>query len=277
MRMFQDKVAIVTGGARGIGKALCEQLAREGAIVIATGTNEGNLNKTVQAINAAGGRCSAAAFNVTDYDAFKMCIEETAKREGKLDYIFNNAGIAIGAEIHLSEIEHWRKVLDVNLNGVIYGSLTAYKIMAKQGFGHIVNMSSLEGLIPFPLTSSYVTSKFAVMGLSQSMWVEGRDLGIKVSAVCPGFIKTEIFDVSPFIAMDAVKWREANAKWEKFGITPEKCAKVILKGVAKDKAIIPVTLLAKVFWMLARIAPTFTLKTILNDFRPWREKVRVAI
>jgi short-subunit dehydrogenase len=109
------------------------------------------------------------------------------------------------------------------------------------------------------------------------MWVEGRDLGIKVSAVCPGFIQTDIFDVSPSVGMDLKKWRDANAKWEKFGITPEKCAKVILKGVEKDKAIIPVTFLAKVFWLLARISPTFTLKTILRDFRPWRDKVRMPV
>ena len=149
--------------------------------------------------------------------------------------------------------------------------------MEKQGFGHIVNMSSVEGLIPFPLASPYVTSKFGVMGLSQAMWVEGHDLGIKVSVVCPGFIKTDIFDVSPMIGVDVTKWLAANAKWERFGISPEKCAKLILTGVAKDKAIIPVTFLAKFFWLLARISPNLILKTILKDFRTWRKAVRVPL
>ncbi|NOY69269.1 MAG: SDR family oxidoreductase [Deltaproteobacteria bacterium] len=276
MNIFKQKVCIVTGGAGGIGKALCEQLAGQGAIVVATDINEDALNRTVKGICDAGGRCSAAVFNVADYDAFKKCIEDTAGREGRLDYMFNNAGVAFGVDIRDSEIEHWKKVLDINLNGVLHGALTAYKIMAEQGFGHIVNLSSVEGLIPFPFTSSYVVSKFAVMGLSQSMWVEGRDLGIKVSAVCPGFIKTDIFDVSPMVGLDRKKWLEANAKWEKFGVTPEKCAEVILKGVAKDKAIITVTFLAKAFWYLARISPTFILNIILKDFRKWRDKVRVA-
>ncbi len=274
MSIFKEKICIVTGGAEGIGKALCEQLAGEGAIVVATDINEDRLKKTVQSICNAGGRCSASAFDVADYEAFKKCIKDTANREGRLDYIFNNAGIAIGVDIRDSEIEHWKKVLDINLNGVIYGSLTAYKIMAEQGFGHIINLSSVEGLIPFPLTASYVTSKFAVLGLSQSLWVEGRDLGIKVSAVCPGFIKTDIFNVSPIVGLDRKKWLEANAKWEKFGVTPEKCAEVILKGVAKDKAIIPVTFLAKAFWCLARISPSFVLSTILKDYRKWRDNVR---
>jgi len=276
MSIFNKKVCIVTGAAAGIGKALCEHLAEKGAIVVATDMNEDVLNRTVKGICDRGGRCTAVVVNVTDYDAFKKCIEDTADQEGKLDYLFNNAGIGIGVEIHDSEIEHWKKVLDVNLNGVIYGSLVAYKIMAKQGFGHIVNLSSVEGLIPFPLTASYVVSKFAVMGLSQSMWVEGRDLGIKVSAVCPGFVKTDIFDVSPMIGLDREKVMAAQSKWEKFGVTPGKCAEIILKGVAKDKAIIPVTFLAKCFWLLARISPIFVLNTVAKDFRKWRDGARVT-
>ncbi|MBA4368281.1 MAG: NAD(P)-dependent oxidoreductase [Desulfobacterium sp.] len=276
MSIFHKKVCIITGAAAGIGKALCEQLAKEGAIVVATDMNEDALKRTVKGICDRGGQCSAAVVNVTDYDVFKKCIEDTVNQEGKLDYLFNNAGIGFAAEIQDTEIEHWRKVLDVNLNGVIYGSLCAYKIMAKQGFGHIVNLSSVEGLIPFPLTASYVVSKFAVLGLSQSMWVEGRDLGIKVSAVCPGFVKTDIFDVTPMIGLVREKVMAAQSKWIKFGVTPEKCAEIILKGVEKDKAIIPVTFLAKFFWFLARINPIFVLNAIVKDFRKWRKKVRVT-
>jgi NADP-dependent 3-hydroxy acid dehydrogenase YdfG len=274
MSIFKEKVCVVTGAGAGIGKALCENLAKQGAIVIATDINEKNLENTVQGINKAGGRCQGSVFNVTDYEAFKKCIEDASDQEGHLDYIFNNAGIAICASINDLEIENWHKVLDVNLNGVMYGALTAYKIMAKQGFGHIVNLSSVEGMIPFPLTIAYVASKYAVMGLSQSMWVEGRDLGIKVSSVHPGFVKTDIFDVSPMIGIDREKWLEANEKWEKFGVTPDQCAKIILKGVEKDKAIIPVTFLAKAFWYLARISPTFVMKSIRKDYGKWRKKVK---
>ena len=275
MNTFKDKVCIVTGGAGGIGKALCEQLAEAGGIVVATDLNADRLNKTVENIRGKGGRCSAEVFDVADHDAFKKCIDDTVAREGRLDYIFNNAGIAFGAQVQDTEIEDWKRVLDVNLNGVIYGALEAYKVMVKQGFGHIINLSSVEGLIPFPFTSSYVVSKFAVLGLSKCMWLEGRDFGVKVSAVCPGFIKTDIFNVTPVRGLDLQKWLAANAKWEKFGVTPEKCAEEILKGVVKDKAIIPVTFLAKFFWFLARLSPTFALKTILNDFRKWRESVKV--
>ena len=132
MSTFQDKVAIVTGAAGGIGKGLCEQLCKQGVIVIATDINQIKLKKTVKEICDTGGKCSAVTFSTADYDAFKKCIEDTAIREGRLDYIFNNAGVGICAECHVSEVEHWKKVLDVNLYGVIYGSLIAYKLMEKQ-------------------------------------------------------------------------------------------------------------------------------------------------
>jgi NADP-dependent 3-hydroxy acid dehydrogenase YdfG len=274
MSIFKNKVCIVTGAAAGIGKCLCEQLSEKGAIVVGTDLNKDALTKTVKEITTAGGKCSGAVFNVTDYEEFKKCIDDTVVREGHLDYLFNNAGICIASEIRDSEIEHWQKVIDVNLNGVIHGALTAYKIMAKQGFGHIVNLSSVEGLIPFPLTASYVASKFAVFGLSQCMWVEGRDLGVKVSVVCPGFIKTDIFNVTPMIGLNREITMDSLSKWEKFGVTPEKCARIILKGVKKDKAIIPVTILTSVFWYLARIWPNLLLNIVRKDFRRWRDKAR---
>ncbi len=195
-------------------------------------------------------------------------------REGRLDYIFNNAGIAILGEVRDTTIDHWRKVLDVNLNGVVYGSLLAYHQMVKQGFGHIVNLASVEGLMPFPSTVSYVTSKFGVMGLSEGMWVEGKDLGVKVSVVCPGFVSTPIFDVSDTVGVERKKWREALTKWERFAISPEGCAQVILKGVEKNKPIITVTFMAKVMWWLTRISPTFVMNLVRKDFNKWRDKAR---
>ena len=114
------------------------------------------------------------------------------------------------------------------------------------------------------------------MGLSQSLYVEGADLGVKVSVVCPGFVRTAIFDVSPMINMSREEWLKANARWERFAVTPEKCAEIILKGVAKGKTIIMVTGLAQVMWRLARLHPSFLLKFIRKDFAKWRNKVRLT-
>jgi NAD(P)-dependent dehydrogenase (short-subunit alcohol dehydrogenase family) len=274
MSIFKDKIAIVTGAASGIGKALCEELVRRGARVVATDINEEALQSTVASIKAPSHAVHAEKQDVTDYEAFKKLVEDTVAREGRLDYIFNNAGIAILGEVRDTTIDHWRKVLDVNLNGVVYGSLLAYHQMVKQGFGHIVNLASVEGLMPFPSTVSYVTSKFGVMGLSEGMWVEGKDLGVKVSVVCPGFVSTPIFDVSDTVGVERDKWKESLTPWERFAISPEGCAQVILKGVEKNKPIITVTFMAKVMWWLTRISPTFVMNLVRKDFNKWRDKAR---
>jgi NAD(P)-dependent dehydrogenase (short-subunit alcohol dehydrogenase family) len=274
MNIFKDKVAIVTGAASGIGKALCEELVRRGARVVATDINEEALQSTVASIKAPSHPVHAEKQDVTDYEAFKKLIDDTVSREGRLDYIFNNAGIAILGEVRDTTIDHWRKVLDVNLNGVVYGSLLAYHQMVKQGSGHIVNLASVEGLMPFPSTVSYVTSKFGVMGLSEGMWVEGKDLGVKVSVVCPGFVSTPIFDVSDTVGVERKKWREALTQWERFAISPEGCAQVILKGVEKNMPIITVTFMAKLMWWLTRISPTFVMNFVRKDFNKWRDKAR---
>lgn len=274
MSIFRDKIAIVTGAASGIGKALAEELARRGARVVATDINEEALQSTVASIKAPSHPVHAEKQDVTDYEVFKKIIEDTVAREGRLDYIFNNAGIAILGEVRDTTIDHWRKVLDVNLNGVVYGSLLAYHQMVKQGSGHIVNLASVEGLMPFPSTVSYVTSKFGVMGLSEGMWVEGKDLGVKVSVVCPGFVSTPIFDVSDTVGVERKKWREALTQWERFAISPEGCAQVILKGVAKNRPIITVTFMAKLMWWLTRISPTFVMNSVRKDFNKWRNEAR---
>ena len=275
MPTYNDKVCIVTGSASGIGKALCEQLAACGARVVATDINQPLLESAMAPLVDQGRTVTVLPLDVTDHAAFEKVIDDTVTVEGRLDYIFNNAGIAIAGEVRDLSIDHWRRTLDVNLDGVISGSILAYKVMARQGFGHIVNLSSVEGLIPFPLTVPYVTSKFAVLGLSKGLRVEGSDLGIKTSAVCPGFVSTAIFQVSELVGIDREKYmRLAAGPWERFSVTPEECARIILKGVTRNKAIIPVTLMIYVMWWLTRLRPTMVLNKIIKDFRQWRYKVR---
>jgi len=276
VNIFENKVVVVTGAASGIGKALVGKLALNGAKVVATDIN---IDMLLQSIKNAGQfkyPIRTAQLDVSDYDAFKKVIDNTVSWGEHLDYIFNNAGIAIGGEVRDQEIDHWRKVLDVNLYGVIHGSILAYKIMAKQGFGHIVNISSIEGFMPFPATVPYVVSKFAVVGLSEGMWVEGADLGIKVSVVCPGYVKTPIFDVCETINVDRKEILKSLSKLERFSIMPEECARIILKGVAKNKPIIPVSCLVKFLWLLVRISPILVMNIVRKDFAKIRYKARIA-
>jgi NAD(P)-dependent dehydrogenase (short-subunit alcohol dehydrogenase family) len=273
MTIFSDKVAIITGAASGIGRALGVELARRGAIAVTADVQTEVLEEVVESIVQGGYRAKAVTLDVTDVEAVKALVSDTAARYGRLDYIFNNAGIAVAGEVRDCSIDDWRNVIDVNLFGVINGVAAAYPLMVKQGFGHIINTASIEGLIPFPGTVSYVASKYGVVGLSNALRIEGADLGVKVSVVCPGYIKTAIFHTCKLIKIDREEMLKSLP--ERFGITPEECASVILRGVERNKAIIVVTGFAKILWLLHRIHPGWILWMMERGIKKSRKNARI--
>ncbi len=276
MDNFQDKVAIVTGGASGIGQALCEALAQEGAEVVAADINAERAEQVASAITAMGGRARAAHLDVSRREAVQRLIEDTASEHGRLDFMFNNAGIGMGGEMRDTELEHWRYIVDVNLWGVIYGTSAAYQVMIKQGFGHIVNTASAAGLVPSPMQVPYATTKHAVVGLSTSLRAEAAELGVKVSVVCPGFIRTEIFDTAIEVTTYKDKDAEADFLSSFKMMDAADCARVILRGVAGNKAIITVTGLARSLWWSYRLQPALLApmqRNMVRHFQQLRSEV----
>jgi short-subunit dehydrogenase len=146
--------------------------------------------------------------------------------------------------------------------------------MVKQGFGHIINTASIEGLLPVPGTVSYVASKYGVVGLSNALRIEGADLGVKVSVVCPGYIKTAIFHTSKLIKIDREKMLASLP--DRLSITPEECASVIIRGVERNKAIIVVTGFAKIVWLLQRINPGLIRWIMRRDLKKSRKELRIG-
>jgi NAD(P)-dependent dehydrogenase (short-subunit alcohol dehydrogenase family) len=273
MGLFEQKTAIVTGAASGIGKALGEALARRGAITVMADVQDKMLEEAVESITGAGYRAEAATLDVTDFEAVQRLIRDTVSRYGRLDYLFNNAGIAVGAEARDCSLDDWHNVLNVNLFGVVNGVHAAYPLMVQQGAGHIINTASIEGLIPFPGAGSYVASKYAVVGLSNVLRIEGADLGVKVSVVCPGYVKTPIFRTCKLIKIDREKMLKTLP--ERFGVTPEECALAILRGVKKNKAVIVVTGFAKVLWFVHRINTRLIPWKMRKDLRKSRKVLRI--
>jgi NAD(P)-dependent dehydrogenase (short-subunit alcohol dehydrogenase family) len=159
LRVFNGATAIVTGGASGIGRALGEELAKRGSEVVLADLQIELAEEVASEIRAAGGKAAALRLDVTDFFAVESLLQETAERTGRLDYMFNNAGISIAGPVSLHSIEDWNRIIDVNLRGVVNGVQVAYQIMLMQGFGHIVNTASLAGLVPGAGNPSYVTTK----------------------------------------------------------------------------------------------------------------------
>jgi NAD(P)-dependent dehydrogenase (short-subunit alcohol dehydrogenase family) len=238
--LFTGKVAIVTGGGSGIGEALCRELARRGARVVVADINAENARRVAAAVRDGGGQATASTVDVASEPDVTRLVEDTAAAAGRLDYMFNNAGFAIGGDARDLTLDHWRRVLDVDLYGVLYGMRAAYPIMARQGFGHIVNTSSAGAFFADPGNASYCTAKHALVGLSLSLRLEGVDLGVKVSCVCPGFVRTNVYQNAQVVNMTlpAGLSREQAAGAPARMMEPSRAARVILDGVARNKAMI---------------------------------------
>lgn len=254
---FANKIAIVTGGASGIGKSICVYLARHGAKVIIADRNLDEAKELESFITSNGGTGKAVCIDVSDHGDVKSLMEDTIKEYKQIDYLFNNAGISVNGEFQELTLEHWKHVLDVNLWGVIYGCYFVYPIMLKQGFGHIINTASLGGLMPGGLITIYSASKHAVVGFSLTLRAESKQYGIKISALCPGYMITNIHKttllVSEYMNTDKTKEMESNMKLP----TPDDCIGQIMAGVKKNRGIIFSPKKQIMYWWLYRLFPEF--------------------
>ena len=148
MQRFEKAVAIVTGGGMGLGEALCEELAHRGATVVVADIDGAAADQMAARLADRGATAVAVRIDVANETDVAQLIDSTASEYRRLDFMINNAGIAIGGDARDLSMQQWRRVLDVDLLGVLYGTVHAYQVMTRQGHGHIVNISSLSGLIP---------------------------------------------------------------------------------------------------------------------------------
>ncbi|MGH0032802.1 MAG: SDR family NAD(P)-dependent oxidoreductase [Myxococcota bacterium] len=203
MSIWQGRSAIVTGGGSGIGKALGAELARRGAVVWLSDVDG---DAAAAAAKEVGHDARCVALDVTDADAVKRHVDDVAASHGRIDAVFNNAGIGVGGDIRELNRAHFDRCLDVNVRGVVHGILAAFPRMQEQGGGIIVNTASAAGLLPLPLMAPYCMSKHAVVGLSNSLRPEAARHGVRMNVLCPTAIETPLLETDVSQQLGAT-WR----------------------------------------------------------------------
>ena len=257
-RSFADQIALVTGGASGIGAALGAELARSGAVVVLADRQRELAERVASELRARGGRAEAAEIDVRELASIERVVAATLARHGRIDLCFNNAGIAVGGEVDSYVQRDWDDVIDVNLRGVAYGIQAVYPVMIRQGSGHIVNTASLAGLVSAPAEGSYGATKHAVVGLSKTLRIEARRHGVRVSVLCPGVVRTPILTGGAFgrLNLHGVTDEAISAMWARARpMSPEQFARRALRAVANNEGIIVVPQFWKVLWYLERLSP----------------------
>jgi NAD(P)-dependent dehydrogenase (short-subunit alcohol dehydrogenase family) len=234
-------------------------------VVVAADRDLEPAQEVAGALQREGRAATATLLDVRDLARFKETVAQTVETHGRLDFLFNNAGIAGWGEVFNSTIDDWRAIIEVNLFGVIHGVLAAYPLMRRQGFGHIVNTASISGLTPSPLLASYSATKHAVVGLSKALRAEAASAGVRVSVLCPGVIRTPLLEGGRHGVFRQGLSEEEQRKTMREGferlrpMDPLRFAHAVLDAVARNKLIIIVPSWWKLLWWIERASPSLSL------------------
>ncbi|MGW6732058.1 SDR family oxidoreductase [Streptomyces sp. NPDC055013] len=258
---FGGQLVLVTGAGSGIGRATAYAFAEAGARVVAVDRDTEAAARTAEMSRLIGApEAWAETVDVSDEQAMEKLAAKVATEYGVVDVLVNNAGIGLSGSFFDTTPEDWKKVLDVNLWGVIHGCRLFGKQMAERGQGgHIVNTASAAAYQPSKALPAYSTSKAAVLMLSECLRAELAGQGIGVTAICPGFVNTSITSTARFAGVDADEEKRRQKKSARlYGLRnypPEKVADAILRAVVRGDAVVPVTPEARGAYLMSRFTP----------------------
>ena len=276
MKTFQNKVSVVTGAGSGMGRYLALNLAQEGSDVVICDINQKALNETEDLIKAYNVSCSSLNLDLREKNNIDTLVEETISNHGKIDLLFNNAGVVTASPFLEMKESDWDWCNDLNYNSLVYCSRAFLPHLMKENESALVNTSSIFGIITTPNNTVYHATKFAVRGFTESLAMELRDDPIQINCVYPGHIGTNIVLDARFkkeiLLTNGEYAKDANGKpltvedvgstFKETGMNPNKAAKIILKGVKKNKRRIFVGLDAKVMEIAQRLSPSHYIRII---------------
>jgi len=274
--VFAGQIVFITGAGSGIGRGIAEELGRRGAVIIATDRDGASAERVASGIRGAGGRAEWKTLDVTRAADVQAAVVETARSHGRLDYIFNNAGVGFSGEMRDTTLDQWRAVLDVNVHGVIHGIHAAYPIMVKQGSGHIVNTASLAGLVIAPAMGPYAASKHAVVGITRALRAEGEALGVKVTALCPSFVDTAVYENAIVAGVAGVAGRTTRALVPFAMIPLDEAVQLLIRGIEKNEELVVIPRFARTLWWITRLMPWVARDTARKTMAVFRRKQRAG-
>ncbi|GAB2918375.1 SDR family oxidoreductase [Rhodococcus aerolatus] len=257
---FAHQLAVVTGGGRGIGRATALELAREGADVVLVDLDADAAAAVADEVRALGVEADHQRLDVSDADGWETFARWLAETHGTPDVVVNNAGIGMGGPFLGTTVADWRRVLDVNLWGVVHGCrLLAAQMVARGQGGQVVTIASAAGFAPSRIYPAYATSKAAVLMLTECLRPELRREGIGVTAICPGFVDTDISATTVHVGVDAdeqARRREhAVASYARRGYTPERLARHAVRAAARNRPVAAISAESKLFLVANRTVP----------------------
>jgi NAD(P)-dependent dehydrogenase (short-subunit alcohol dehydrogenase family) len=255
---LRGRVAVVTGAAKGIGRATVLELSRRGARIAACDTDEPALESTLAECRSLGAATCGAVVDVSDSGAVEAFADRVERELGPSFGLVNNAGVGVAGGFFATELEDWDFLLRVNLFGTIHGVRAFAPRLCARGEGRIVNVASASGYCNLPTLTAYGTTKYAVVGLSEALRAELLPQGVMVSVVCPGLVQSSILDSARIRgATDAeAKRAELQAVYRQRGHSPESVAKAIVGALESGKALVPVSSEAWLLYALKRVAPS---------------------
>jgi NAD(P)-dependent dehydrogenase (short-subunit alcohol dehydrogenase family) len=248
---FASSSCVITGGASGIGFALAQALLERGARVMIADRDAPGLAGAAQQLSEFAPRLHTLQVDVTQPEQVQSMATAAVQAFGRIDYLFNNAGIGGTLPIAQASMAQWQRIMDVNLWGVIHGITAVLPVMRQQGTGHIVNTSSISGIIPVPGQALYNTTKYAVVGLSESLRLELEPDGIAVTVVCPGPVASRIWG-TPIIGERIDRTPPAHA------VPAADAAETILLAVAQRQGIVVLPRRDRRSWQMYRWFPRLT-------------------
>jgi len=268
MKSIERRVSVVTGAASGIGRATSVALARAGSDLVLVDVNEAGLDETRALVVRTGRKASMRRVDVADADAVRELARAVEAEHGAAHILVNNAGVSVAATFEQHSLEDFRWLMGINFWGVVYGCKFFLPLLRRSDEAHIVNISSLFGLLGVPMNAAYCASKFAVRGLSETLRAELADTRVGVTCVHPGGIATNIVKSARWTEPDGLGGLQQKAvrAFENM-VSPDVVAKRIVRAIRKNSARVLVTRETHVLDALKRFAPVLTGEVV---GRRWR-------